>query len=115
MRRSIAATGLCLLFPSLIAALAVWWRWYWRRIVVDASSRPAAGALSNGRLSKGQTHNSKVELTIPDAVVGYVIGRRGNRIRQIEEETGAKVCFKERIGTKDKVHYIIVTIGIQVP
>ena len=103
MRRSVAAAGLCVLFPSLIAALAVWWRWYWRRIVVGVRSLPAAGPRQGGQHSNRRTHNSKVELTIPDAVVGYVIGRGGNRIRQIEEETGAKVRIKERIGTGDKV------------
>ena len=68
--------------------------------MVDASlgTRPT-GALRHKRVST--TNNSEVEFTIPDAVVGYVIGRRGNRIRQIEAETGAQVHFKERIGTDD--------------
>ena len=70
---------------------------------MGARSLPAAGPRQGGQHSNRPTHNSKVEFTIPDAVVGYVIGRRGNRIRQIEEETGAKVRFKERIGTGDKV------------
>lgn len=70
-----------------------------------------SGATSLPRPRQGQhtnrpRQNSKVEFMIPDTVVGYVIGRRGNRIRQIEEETGAKVRFKERIGTGDKVYQI---------
>lgn len=71
--------------------------------MVDASlgTRPAGALRQKGRVSNRQTNNSKVEFTIPDAVVGYVIGRRGNRIRQIEAETGAQVHFKERIGTED--------------
>ena len=99
MRRSVAA-GLCVLFPSLIA-LAVWCRWYWRRTVVGLATslpRPLQGQHTNK-----SRQNSEVEFMIPDAVVGYVIGRRGNRIRQIEEKTGAKVRFKDRIGTGDKV------------
>ena len=68
--------------------------------MIGASSLPARAVRETVQRS---THNSKVEFTIPEAMVGYVIGRRGNRIRKIEEETGTRVRFKERIGTGDKV------------
>lgn len=55
--------------------------------------------LRNKRLRK----NVEVELAVPEGVVGYLIGRRGNRIRQIEEDSGAKLRVKERLGTRDKV------------
>lgn len=70
--------------------------------MAGGGSLPARPVGQRGQHSGGQAHSSKVEFTIPDTVVGYVIGRRGNRIRQIEEETGAKVRLKERIGTEDK-------------
>ena len=97
MKRTIA--GLCALFPSLIV-LAVWCRWYWGRLERGVVSSVTS---VDGRHTNRLRQNSKVEFSIPDAVVGYVIGRRGTRIRQIEEETGAKVRFKERIGAGDKV------------
>ncbi len=43
------------------------------------------------------------ELTVPEDVVGYVIGRHGARVRQMEEDTGARIRFKDVQASKDKV------------
>ncbi len=37
-------------------------------------------------------------------MVGYVIGRRGTSVRQVEQQTGARVQFKDQQDTKDKVY-----------
>lgn len=43
------------------------------------------------------------ELTIPGDVVGRVIGRHGLRVRQLEEESGARIKFKDQQQSRDKV------------
>lgn len=43
------------------------------------------------------------ELTIPGNVVGRVIGRHGLRVRQLEEESGARIKFKDQQQSQDKV------------
>lgn len=43
------------------------------------------------------------ELTIPGDVVGRVIGRHGLRVRQLEEESGARIKFKDQQHSQDKV------------
>lgn len=44
-----------------------------------------------------------VEFSIPAKAVGYVIGRHGLRVRQVEEQSGARVRFKDQQETEDKV------------
>ena len=100
--------GLCLLFPSLLFVIACW-RWsrlrIWGRPAVAAASGASRSLGADAREKRPQRPRQHVEteLTVPEAVVGYLIGRGGNRIRQVEEESGARIRFKERIGTKDKV------------
>ena len=43
------------------------------------------------------------ELTIPGEVVGRVIGRHGLRVRQLEEESGTRIKFKDQQQSRDKV------------
>ena len=104
--------GWCLLFPSLILVIVLW-RWrklrILRRLTITSSTTVASSGNSAGSVgrelgTKRLRKNVEVELTVPEAVVGYLIGRRGNRIRQIEEDSGAKLRVKERLGTRDKVH-----------
>lgn len=47
--------------------------------------------------------NVSVEFTIPEQVVGFVIGRKGSSVKQVEAESGARVQFKELKGSTDKV------------
>ena len=74
------------------------------RLAITNSS--GNGAASGGRElgTKRLRKNVEVELEVPEAVIGYLIGRSGSRIRQIEEDSGAKLRVKERLGTRDKVH-----------
>ena len=48
--------------------------------------------------------NVSVEFPIPEQVVGFVIGRKGSSVKQVEAESGARVHFKDQQGTTDKVH-----------
>ena len=43
------------------------------------------------------------EFTIPGEVVGRVIGRHGMHVRQLEEQSGARIKFKDQQDSKDKV------------
>lgn len=47
--------------------------------------------------------NVSVEFPIPEQVIGFVIGRKGSSVKQVEAESGARVHFKDQQGTKDKV------------
>ncbi len=47
------------------------------------------------------------ELSVPEEVVGYVIGRHGARVRQIEEETGAQIRFKDVQASRNKVSRLL--------
>ena len=106
--------GVCLIIPSLIAAL-VYWRWSWKNLFSRPSSsargqnvnkRSIQGADSGERDTR-RVRQVEAEVAVPDRLVGYVIGRRGNRIRQIEEESGAKLRIKERIGSDVKVRQLL--------
>ena len=43
------------------------------------------------------------EITIAGDLAGFVIGRRGRRVRQLEEESGARIRFRDLEGSEDKV------------
>ena len=59
------------------------------------------GGDNKGTLRVRQSVSS--ELTIPGDVVGRVIGRHGLRVRQLEEESGARIKFKDQQHSQDKV------------
>lgn len=44
-----------------------------------------------------------VEFTIPSSAVGYVIGRQGQRVRELERNSGARIRFKDQQESEDKV------------
>lgn len=103
--------GWCLLFPSVVLVIVLW-RWRKLRILrrLTTTSSASVASLGDSTVSVGRElrnkrlrKNVEVELAVPEGVVGYLIGRRGNRIRQIEEDSGAKLRVKERLGTRDKV------------
>ncbi len=105
--------GLVLLVPSaaLMVACAVCpCVWVWRAWRRDPA---VCGRVDNS--VKRVRQNVSVEFTIPESVVGYVIGRHGASIRQLEEESGARVHFKDQQGSKDKVRTAIVTFHIYGP
>lgn len=43
-----------------------------------------------------------LQIKVPKPLVGMVIGRKGDMIKNIQLETGAKVQFKE--GTRPRIH-----------
>ncbi|XP_064387727.1 tudor and KH domain-containing protein homolog isoform X2 [Halichondria panicea] len=76
--------------------------WVWRAWRRDP---PVSGRADNS--VKRVRQNVSVEFIVPESVVGYVIGRHGTSIRQVEEESGARVHFKDQQGSKDKV--VVIT------
>ncbi|XP_066592587.1 far upstream element-binding protein 3 isoform X1 [Prorops nasuta] len=50
---------------------------------------------SEGGFSHGSANNDGVEVLVPRAAVGVVIGKGGDMIRKIQAETGAKVQFQQ--------------------
>ena len=47
-----------------------------------------------------------VEFTIPSCAVGYVIGRQGQRVRDLERTSGARIRFKNQQESEDKVSQV---------
>ncbi len=95
--------GLALLVPSAALMVACWMCpcvWVWRRWSRDP------GVSREG--VKRVRQNVSVEFVIPESIVGYVIGRRGASVKQVEEESGARVQFKDQQGSKDKVVTLII-------
>lgn len=93
--------GMMLLVPSAALMVACWMCpcvWLWKRWKRDP------GACEGVRRVR---QNVSVEFVIPESVVGFVIGRRGASVKQVEEESGARVQFKDQQGTKDKV--VVIT------
>lgn len=98
------ALGVVFLVPSTLLALVYWllpvriFRWLPGRWVQGGAKQQALPEPTT-RLRQ----NVQVEFSIPAAVVGYVVGRRGVRVRQVESESGARVQFKDKMATADKV------------
>ena len=53
------------------------------------------------------------EFTIPAEAVGYVIGRQGQRVREMEKSSGARIRFKDQQDSEDKArgHRLVVKEG----
>ena len=115
--RSVIGLSALLSSLGLVAALWLWRRRSRNSLPSSSSFKPdsiaPAGtkgeAAGNGRQPDTTRVRQRVEeeITIPGDIVGYIIGRRGNRVRQFEEESGARLRFKELQGTEDKVSCII--------
>ena len=108
MRRSLI--GISLLVPTL-GLVAMCWAW-WKRTVLFNPSTSRSEASSHRRREGGDGCLQEAprlrqiveeEITVPGNIVGYIIGRRGTRVREIEEDSGARLRFKELQGTEDKV------------
>ena len=84
--------GLVLVLPTAVLMAAIW---AWRRLGRGAGEREG----DTRRLRQG----TSVEFTIPAQAVGYVIGRHGQRVRQLEESSGACIRFKDQRDSEDKV------------
>lgn len=86
--------GVVLLVP---AAIVMTMLWAWRRI--RGSGERAIEGSGTLQLRQGTC----VEFTIPSSAVGYVIGRQGQRVREIERNSGARIRFKDQQESEDKV------------
>lgn len=93
--------GVVLLVPT---ALVVTMLWAWRRLRTSGAAMLEAGPTRQLR----QPGVSE-EFSIPAESVGYVIGRRGQRVRDLEKETGARIRFKDQQDSEDKVGYLLTT------
>ncbi|XP_038046916.1 far upstream element-binding protein 1-like isoform X2 [Patiria miniata] len=61
------------------------------------------GGGPRGPPSYGGGGGDSREFTVPRQTVGIIIGKKGEMIRNIQEETGAKVQFKEDDGSEERV------------
>ena len=84
--------GIVLVLPTAVFMAAMW---AWRRLGSGAGERDG----DTRRLRQG----TSVEFSIPAQAVGYVIGRHGQRVRQLEESSGARIRFKDQRDSEDKV------------
>ena len=85
--------GMVLLVPT---AIVVTMLWAWRRI------RGARGAMLEGGPARQLRQGTSEEFTIPAEAVGYVIGRQGQRVREMERTSGARIRFKDQQDNEDK-------------
>ena len=85
--------GMVLLVPTALILSVVW---AWRRL------RGGQPALEDGGTRQLRQGTSQ-ELTIPSEAVGYVIGRQGQRVRELERTSGARIRFKDLQDSEDKV------------
>ena len=71
---------------------ALWWRRRGDSGEDDGGAEfrrpPALGSARNGKVT--------VDLSIPGSAVGWVIGREGQNIRKIEQQTGCRVKMRDR-------------------
>ncbi|CAI8036910.1 Tudor and KH domain-containing protein, partial [Geodia barretti] len=86
--------GMVLLVPT---AIVVTMLWAWRRI------RGARGAMLEGGPARQLRQGTSEEFTIPAEAVGYVIGRQGQRVREMERTSGARIRFKDQQDNEDKI------------
>ena len=97
---------LLLLLPVAGLVLVLWLYQYGQ----EQRKQERGGGGDKGTLRVRQSVTS--ELTIPGDVVGRVIGRHGLRVRQLEEESGARIKFKDQQHSKDKVRgYLSERLG----
>lgn len=89
--------GVFLLVP---AAILVTVAWAWRRVRRGGDR----GMLEGGTRQLRQ--GTSEEFTIPSSAVGYVIGRQGQRVRELERSSGARIRFKDQQDSGDKVREI---------
>ena len=86
--------GMFLLVPTAILLTMVW---AWRRIRGGWELKGGSG--ETRQLRQGTSE----EFTIPAEAVGYVIGRQGQRVREMERTSGARIRFKDQQDSEDKV------------
>lgn len=99
-RRYHYVLGIVFIVPTAIVLTMLW---AWRRISGVGDSH---GMIENGRSNTRQIRQgTSVEFTIPAATVGYVIGRQGQRVREIERTSGARIRFKDQQDSDDKVSH----------
>ena len=97
---------LLLLLPVAGLVLVLWLYQYGQ----ERRKQERGGGGDKGTLRVRQSVTS--ELTIPGDVVGRVIGRHGLRVRQLEEESGARIKFKDQQHSQDKVRgYLSERLG----
>ena len=83
-----------LLLPAAMVMSLVW---VWCRL--RGGRHPALEGRGMRQLRQGTSE----EFVIPAEAVGFVIGRRGQRVREIEKSSGARIRFKDQQDSEDKV------------
>lgn len=89
-----------LALPGVAVMVALWvcpcaWAWRWLFATAGDSGN------SSGKAPLRSRANVR-ELAVPGRLVGFVIGRRGQRARQLEDESGARLRFRDEEGSEDK-------------
>lgn len=105
-RRTGAGVGLLLLLPTTLVMLVLWLcQCEWVR-------RWLEGGGTEDKSTQRVRQSVSTEFTIPGEVVGRVIGRHGNRVRQLEEQSGARIKFKDQQDSKDKVQRTAMSVSL---
>ena len=98
-RRAHVFVGFCLLFLPLSFVLIIYWLFFLQNHKAQEDD--------GGVVTKVKQHTT-VEFSIPNTAVGYVIGRGGSNVRQVEESTSTRIKFKEdTLGADGKI--VVVT------
>ena len=79
---------LLLLVPASLFTLLLWmWRYRRRASLRAPPSKDAASHSRSGDVTK--------EISIASQIVGFVIGRQGNKVKELETQTNTKIHFRE--------------------
>lgn len=97
-RKLFGATLLLALPTTVLMTLAWACQLQWLRNIWP---RSASEETKSKRLRQCVT--KELTVSVPEEVVGYVIGRHGARVRRIEEDSGARIKFKDVQASTDKV------------
>ena len=95
--------GIVLLVPT---AIVVTMLWAWRRV-----RGAQTGMLEEGPARQLRQGTSE-EFCVPAEAVGYVIGRQGQRVRDLERSSGARIRFKEQQDSEDKVSLSSLSLSL---
>lgn len=86
------STSVALGVSAGIAACIAFY-WYYRRRSSEMQ-RSGSSGVPNGRLVHSHS-NYTTEIAVPDEVVGYIIGKEGQNVKQLRSQMGVKITFKE--------------------
>ena len=72
--------------------------WLWRRRRRPDGQPPSPPSVSTRNVLSGGRQKINAVVEVPEYAIGFVIGRGGQNIRQIEQETGVRVKMLDGVG-----------------